>query len=271
MINFPYWKPIRAVLLSPWLIAALVTLLLVSFFGTETFHRHRLELIGQGVLDKRGGYEHWVDLNLDGNSERVVLFNNTEGKASVKIIGLNGFIGDHFYFDGEIIPDYASLGAGPVDSSGRVAVFVLTERNDSLMLQGFIPVPKREVICKDLFIAVKDKENGKRDFSMSTMLFTDLDRDGHNEVVISLMAGFKLQPRLLCLFNTANGTLTSTPLMGAYYFVSDTADVDGDGFQELLFHSYAIWNYPDTTTVPYDDHHAWLMIMDRNLKFTFPP
>ncbi len=80
-----------------------------------------------------------------------------------------------------------------------------------------------------------------------------------------------VQPRLLCLFNTANGTLIRTPLMGAYSYVSDTADVDGDGFQELLFHTYAIWNYPDTTTVPYDDHHAWLMVLDRNLKFTFPP
>lgn len=265
------WKTFKTALFSPWSIAAIVTLLVLFFFGTDAFDRYRLDLVSQSLLDKTNGFEYYIDTDRDGNSERVVLFNNTEGRASVKIIGSNGFIRDHFYFDGKILSDHLSLGSCVIDSSGRLALFLITERNDSLMLQGFYPAGQKETVCRDRFLLRKDRENGKKDFSLGTMLFTDLNRDGYKEVVLTFLAGFRLQPRALLIYKPATGALQTTSLMGSYLMVSDTADLDGDGNLELLFYSYAIGNHPDTTTVPYDDHHAWLMVLDHNLNFTFPP
>jgi hypothetical protein len=265
------WKIFKTALFSPWSIAAIVTLLVIIFFDTDAFDKYRLDLISQGAADKTNGFEYYIDTDRDGNSERVVLFNNTEGRASVKIIGSNGFIRDHFYFDGKILNDHQSLSSSVIDSSGRVAIFLITERNDSLMLQVFYPTGNKEIICRDRFLVTKDRENGKRDFALDDMLFTDLNRDGYKEVVLTFLAGFRLQPRVLLIYQPATGVLQTTPLMGSYQMVSDTADLDGDGNLELLLHSYAIGNHPDTTTVPYDDHRAWLMVLDHHLNFKFPP
>ncbi|MBC8461908.1 MAG: histidine kinase [Deltaproteobacteria bacterium] len=92
----------RQILLSPFLLAIPFTLLIIVLLP-DLFPKFRSELIEKGFIDKPGGYEYWEDIDHDGNSERIVLFNNTEGKASVKIIEENGYIGDHYYCRGKYI------------------------------------------------------------------------------------------------------------------------------------------------------------------------
>ncbi|MEI7980922.1 MAG: hypothetical protein WCI71_04675 [Bacteroidota bacterium] len=112
---FSFLKKLRVIFLSPFLLALPVTLLII-FLLPGIFNRYRLEIIRNGLIDKRDGIEHYADIDQDGNSERLVLFNNTEGNASIKIIRQNGFILGHFYFSGEIIYNGNSFTTATFDS-----------------------------------------------------------------------------------------------------------------------------------------------------------
>jgi len=269
-MSFSMLRKLRTFWLSPWFIAMPVTLLLILLLP-DVFRKYSAEIIENRSSHKKDGFEYHADLNGDGASEHIVLFNNTEGKASVKILARNGFILDHFYFPGEIIPDPRSLVTGVFDSTDRIGIFLITRSNDSIFLQGVVPDGKEKILFRDVYITKIPRQNGKRDYVISSMLLYDLDRDGTKEIVSGVMAGFQVMPRLLFTYNLRSGQLQKTPPMANYQQVIDTADLNRDGFPELLATSYSIDNNEGKLTLPYDDHSAWLSVYDRNLNFLFPP
>jgi hypothetical protein len=115
-------KNIRVFVKSAFFLAIPVALF---FFFTlpDIFQKYETDVVESGLVHKKDGFEYYSDLNGDWISERVVLFNNTEGKASVKILSLQGSILDHYYFSGEIIPNPSSLFIGSFNSSSPVGIF----------------------------------------------------------------------------------------------------------------------------------------------------
>jgi hypothetical protein len=95
-------KRLRFFLQSPYFLALPVALLFI-FLLPDIFRKYKTEIVEKGIIHKKDGFEYYADLNGDRTSERIVLFNNTEGRASIKILDHNGLILDHFYLSGEII------------------------------------------------------------------------------------------------------------------------------------------------------------------------
>jgi two-component sensor histidine kinase len=267
---FPLLKKLRTFWFSPYILTLPGTLLFI-FLLPDIFNRYRVEIIKSGLIDKKDGFEYYADLNGDGNSERIVLFNNTEGKASIKILDYRDFIIEHFYFTGEIIHNPNSLVTGVFDISGQTGIFLMSKSNDSILLHGVCPCRKNEVLFRDQFITTISEQNGSHDYNIPSTLLYDIDRDGTKEIISGLMAGFQVQPRLLFIYNLRTDQMHKTPRMANYQGVCDTADINSDGFPELLVQSYAIGNNEDRMKLPYDDNCAWLMVYDRNLNFIFPP
>lgn len=258
----PFW-------LYPWFIAIPVALLVIWLLP-DMFGKYSSEIIFSSPVDKPGGYEYYADLNGDGYSERIVLFNNTKGKASVKILDLKDFILDHFYFSGVIIQNPGSLITGVFDSSGRVGIFLMTRSNDSILLHGVVPSGKRELF-RDMLITTLAEENGQKDFSATSAYLIDLDRDGTREFVSGILAGFQAHPRFSFSYNFRTGMLKITPTTVNHNFITDTVDLNRDGFPELITDSYAIDNNEGRIQTLYDDNSAWMMVFDHNLEFFFPP
>ena len=269
MSFFPLRK-LRTFWLSPWFIAMPVTFLVILLLP-DVFRKYTSEIVENRSSHKKDGFEYYADLNGDSVSEQIALFNNTEGKASVKIMGQNGFILDHFYFPGEIIQDPRSLVTAVFDSTGHSGIFLFTRSNDSIFLQGVVPYGKDKILFRDLYITTIPRQNGKYDYVISSIQLYDLDRDGTKEIVSGVMAGFQVLPRLLFTYNILTGQLQKTPPMANYQQVIDTADLNRDGFPELLATSYSIDNNEGKLALPYDDNSAWFSVYDRNLNFLFPP
>ncbi len=253
------------------LILALPLTVAVILLLPDTYRKYRSEPVRTGVIDKPGGYEYYADLDRDTYSERVILFNNTEGKASVKILDHNGFISGHHYFRGAIIRNPASLQISEYDTSRIPGIFLFTLSNDTVLLHGICPGgEKRELFLNYPVTAIRE-ENGHHDFTISSFDLLDLDRDGTREIVAGIMAGFRVQPRLLFSYDIRSGTISRTPVMAAYQGISDTIDLTGDGLPELLARSYAINNNQGRQGLSFDDHSAWLLAYDRTLEPVFAP
>jgi len=269
-LSFMYLHSLRHFWLSPWFLALPVTLLIILLLP-DVFRKYRLEIVDYGPTHKPNSLELYLDLNGDGNSEQIVYFENTEGKASLKINDHKGFILDHFYFSGTILLNPDAIIAGEYDSTGCIGIFLMTRSGDSLFLHGIAPMRSDKYLFKDLFIGALEPQNGENDFSLATPWLVDLDQDGIKEIVSGIMAGFRAQPRFLFSFNMKTGKLKRTDTGVLFQTVTNTCDLNGDGYPELITDTYAIDNNQGRIKARYDDNSAWLVAYDRDFNFSFSP
>ena len=73
------------------------------------------------------------------------------------------------------------------------------------------------------------KRDGKIDYSLDPHL-VDLNLDGYKELVVSVRAGFSLQPRQVFSYNLIEDTITSSPKSGNISGLK-FHDLDDDGAQ----------------------------------------
>ena len=73
---------------NPLFIAAVLSLMLLPFLN-RFLPKYQAKVTENKVLPKSGSYILWADINLDGESENILWFINTEGKATVKISNQN--------------------------------------------------------------------------------------------------------------------------------------------------------------------------------------
>lgn len=256
-------------LVSPFLLAIPCTILIIILLP-NLFPKYKSELIDQGLIDKLGGFEFWEDIDRDGNSERIVLFNNNDGKASIKIIEEDGYLGAHYYCRGEMFSKYPFLYFGAFNNEGDKLILVYSMINDSIFLNCIDHANLQDFLFRDLFIG-KVKTPGSKDTRPGTLFWEDLDNDGWKEVIFTLQTGFPLQPRGCYVYNFREGKLTKSPDMGVYFGITAIEDVNQDDYKELFTKTYAISNYSDSLGGMKDDHSAWIMAFNNDLKFLFPP
>ena len=261
---------ILRVISNSWFISFVVSGLIILLLP-PMFNKYKSELLESGFINKVGGYEFWVDFNKDRNSERIILFNNTEGNASLKIMDQGRFIPGHYYFNGSMIHLRESFSSSSIDSSDRIYLFLLTIKDDSILFHAVDPNQPGKFLFKDKFLSKIRKTNGLYDLTLCGFQFSDLDGDGTKEVIFSLMAGFPLKPRKLYIYNIKKNSLTSSPDSGWYYGVSEIMGTKPGDKKIILMNSYAIKNYPDSVKSPRGDSSAWLFAYDRDLNYVFPP
>lgn len=254
---------------SAWFLALFVTLPFLWLLPGESV-KYKTEVVRSGTIDKPGGYEYYPDLDGDGTSERVIFFENTEGKASVKILDTEGYIKGQFYFTGKMLRERETLITGAIDTSGRKEIFVITRSEDSLLLHAICP-STGQTLFSNVLITALPPGTQKKDLTTSLYGMHDLNGDGFPEILLCVMAGFTLQPRAIFAYDIKNREMNRTPFMGAFFRISNVKDVNGDGSPEILAGSYAISNYPDSSRILYHDSAAWLLVFDAGLKPLLPP
>jgi hypothetical protein len=263
-------KNIQTIILSPYFIAFLITFVVILILP-DYFSKYKLELNDSGILERSNAFFTWCDLDLDGQSEELEIFINTEGKTTVKILNYKGLITGQWFFDGQMVPRDNRLFCGDPEGFGKIKVFVPILRNDSLFLNCFLPEAAGELLFKDQFITRVTGNKQKYDYGVNSFFLADLDHNGTKELLFVVSAGFSLQPRAIFALDLKNKTLIRSPLCGALIGISDLFDINHDGFPEIFCNCSAPANYPDTTTIPFIDKSAWLMVFDHTLHFLFQP
>jgi len=266
----PWYSFIKSFWYAPWFIAMPVALFVI-FFLPDVFRKYTLEIEHNGPVNKSNGYEYYDDLDGDGNSEQIVLFNDTEGKAAVKIIDHKGFIVDHYYFSGKIVPQSGSLTIDTYDSTGVRGIFLITKSNDSILLHGIAPANIDKTLFRDQLLTVLTAGNAENDYTINFLSLVDVNREGDKEVVTGVMAGFQAQPRNLFLYNIRSRQLINSHTALVLQSITDTADLDGNGLPEFITSTYSIDNNNHRYNFPLNDDSAWLIVYNRNLEFFFPP
>ncbi|NOX46609.1 MAG: hypothetical protein GXO89_06485, partial [Chlorobi bacterium] len=119
------------------------------------------------------------------------------------------------------------------------------------------------------FIHKVNKIIGRYEVGLNFCSFPDVDDDGFKEIAVSIYTGFTLTPRNLFLIDIVNDTVLESPESGTAIISPLAFDLDNDGHDEYMGESGAFGNWH--SDVPFKDSVAWLMVIDKNMKFVFDP
>jgi hypothetical protein len=210
------------------------------------------------------------DLDHDGISERITTFlNNQSGNAGIAI-----FIGKRpvgqWNFRGIYQVQQPRTMIGDYNGNGRDEIYVFTQVNDSIMLQALEYSTKPEYFIKDRFIARLGKNLKDPDFVFYPGKVTDMTGDGSGDLVFSISAGHSRQPRSVFVYDIRVDSFQVSPFIGAFIGRMYMDNLDDDPYDEILLSTYASSNY-NAEPVAYSDTSSWLMVLDHDLSFMFPP
>jgi hypothetical protein len=253
-------------LISPYLIAFPIALIIVLFL--PPIQKYKIELVKKGVSDKPDSFETYCDINKDGFSEKIILFNNQKGDAAIKVVDQSGALLGWYDFTGKIYKDTPAC--GDYDHDGYPEIYFISDQEDSVFLNILCPGMNTIYTTKQRFVTLLHIRDRNEDYSAGTWQFCDLQLDGTDEVLFYIFAGYSLQPRRFYGYDLKNDSLFSSPLMGSKTsFIA--VQLDDDPYLEFLGQTSSTGNMSSDMDIPYNDSSSWLMALDHELHFIFNP
>lgn len=254
-------------LFHPAIIALLFTFIVVLFLPPQ-FNKYQAKIIETKTIHQPDVYSYY-DLNSDRYSEEMY-YHGPPAKYPSLIIRNSGKVVDQKNFKGDFVSGDFFIYCD-YDSDSVAEIFVITMENDSIFLTGVNPFSSEEFYFIKLFIDKCSKYDGKYDCQAFFCDTPDTDNNGYKEMIFEVNTGRTKQPRNLYLVDIYNGTVIKSPESGTAMQEPICFDINDDGFNEYLGESLALGNFHVEDSIDYPDIHAWLMVLDRNMKFIFEP
>ncbi|MBW6460600.1 MAG: histidine kinase [Bacteroidales bacterium] len=264
------FRSLQKTVLNPFFQALVVAVLFIWFvpLGLKKYYAKEVEV--RTAFDKTQFL--FTDLDHDGVSERIHTFINYAGNTGFCIRKGDNALGQWNY-RGIWQPKTNRLMIGDYNKNGRDEIYLFTVINDSVMLHAVEYDIRPDPFINDRFIAKVGKSLQDPDIMIFPGKVTDMTGDGVGDLVFAINAGFSKYPRNVFIYDIVEDSLIISPASGAYINLNHNPwlyDLNNDGFDEILLHTYAADNFM-TTPVPYSDSSAWLMVLDHKLNFLFPP
>jgi hypothetical protein len=260
---------ITHLMLNPFVLAIVPTLVIIWLFPWKR-DRYLLEEDNRRIIRDKI-YLFYDDLTDDGYSE-FLEFTEYSTASFLTIRDKQFQVFDQWNFNGE----FAGLHkqnfyiTGDYDQDGEKEVYVFTQSNDSLFLQGLASLYRDTLFIEDRFVTTFGPGRNLPDPDIFGIEMTDLNGDGKLELIFGVTTGFSVFPRNIFAYYIEQDSVVMSP--ESYFALSDMvlADITGNGSKEILLSGYAPSNIsPDDAT--YHDHSNWIMVLDQNLKFLFEP
>lgn len=258
----------KNLLTNVWLLS-LIPFILVVIFAPIDAKKYRLELLRTDILTP-GQFIYYDDLDNDGISERFSAF-DMFNSSGISISSTEGII-DQWNFRGsfDFMHKSCIFIAGDKDNDARKEIYVFTISNDSILLHCISDLKNSSLSIRNRFIAAAGKGIKRPDPSILQAEMDDLDDDGTKELIFGITTGFSEYPRQVYAYFIDKDSLVVSPSASYFLLGILQADVTGDGKKEILPYGYAACNVgPEEAR--YHDHSAFMMVLDRNLKFLFEP
>lgn len=213
---------------------------------------------------------YYLDLDNDGLSEKV-LIKDYQAAPVVEIYNNDGAFINSWTQSGKRVCRFQFM-YGDYDQNGLLELYVLTEENDSIVINWLEPFKNDDWRPSKMFVCSINKVMDGCDYTPVRGELADLNNDGKKEVIFIINNGYGIEPRSLFAADIYNKVVFNAPVNYASKRAPLTiADIDQDGKVEMIYSTGATGNIPVDSVVPFSDHSAWLMVLDNNLNFKFPP
>jgi hypothetical protein len=249
---------------SPWLLSVVPAIIIFLLLPPLDL-KYRLTVEKTG---KEYATDMYVDLNSDGITEVV-----RSGKGlpfyHLLIMDNNLRVFDQWNFRDDLLPDPGALFVGNIDNDLYLEIFAFTYKGDSLFLNVNEFFEPCGIKAERIYITKISIVNNSVTSMVYPAGFYDVNNDGISEFYFTIQTGFGLEPRQCYFFDVVNKKLKSSKFTGIMFYEPKFTDADGDAKPEIFGLVSASGNYK--TKAPFTDQSSWLMILDENLEFEFPP
>ncbi|MBP6872241.1 MAG: histidine kinase [Bacteroidales bacterium] len=209
------------------------------------------------------------DLDHDGFSERIQTFYNKPGNVAVSIHRENTTYGQ-WNFRGVYGHLSIRLMTGDFDHDLLDELYLFTIENDSIFLHILEFSNDPELLRHDRFIDRVGKSLKNPDYFILEGGVTDMNGDDMDDLVFGINTGFLRQPRNVYIYDIMNDSLKKSPQSGAFITNITLQNLDKDNFKEIILSTFASSNF-NKEPYPYTDTCSYLMVLDHDLNFLFPP
>lgn len=252
------------------LIFAVISTLIILLAANIPIQKFYLELQEGQVMHRVEQSTYLTDdLDSDGNSERVYIFNSAEAeRLTIMLYDSEGLIKQTINFINHQWRPNSFPAIYDIDEDGTKEVLIISIRNDSVLLNA-VNLFTQEFCIKDLLIGEVEKPVQQMAFGTRFIDFQDFNGDSIKELYFQFDAGYGLKPRGLYRYDYGTRQLFATPESYIPWTPPEFADLNRDGIPELLARSYAPCNV--TFETEFTDGRAWIGAFDLELNYLFSP
>jgi hypothetical protein len=263
---------VKRILTSIWFLGLVIAVpVILSLPGL--FKKYKISQVSQETAAQPMDYRiFFKDLDGNGIKQKIYAFPNLAGQLACQYFGDNGGMINQINFRHKFTSNLSFLFFGDVNKNGRPEIYGFTLDHDSLFLNWAEPYPSNSNSSECLFISrIGTFDNGKLNFNINRFGVGDLDHDGNNELIFSVISGYSKFPRILVIYHPDTGILIKSkdvginPLMMLFY------DMNHDRKLEILAGSTAGYNLTDSSASHFKDNRPYLLAFGWNLSMFFPP
>jgi len=231
------------------------------------FSRFRVNEVKEEALFFKIRYVY-ADLDSDNQSERIT-FDLNDSEQTKILFTRNGKVLDQFDLRYHTLP-YNFFFIDDYNNDGFKECFILTYCQDSLFLNVIDPVGRRKIIISNRFVDIWTKAAQSDD--IPAFIKIGMTEGIHGKVkdfIFCINAGFSKQPRNAYKYIVETDSLVKSPRSSVVIFDGIISEVSNSQGPELILSTTATGNFEEDS--PYSDQFSWLMVLDNNLEFLFPP
>ena len=261
-------KRILAFILNQYILSGIIALCII-YFLPDYFQKHNVELESQEHMTNSQLY--FEDLNADGISEKIVYYENGYDQPAYMIFTHSNVLIDQYNFQSRFTNEaHKNLWFHDIDSNGLKEIYNITLRKDSVYLNIFEPFAEEGISKRDIFVDTLLEYNGgfSVDEGNASRIY---DRDGKKLLLFTLGAGFGGNPRNAYTYSISDDEIVKSVHLVNKSIVHDLADINNDGYDEILLRNASADNTIDSIYTTRSDASSWLNVLDKDLNFLFPP
>jgi hypothetical protein len=257
------------ILLNPWALAIPFTILVVLFLPPVI--KYKAAIVSNEFLP--GTCFFFSDLDGDGITEKVGVTINSLGNSSLKLYDIKGGLIEQVNFRRGLTSFPPNVSFGDFDHDGFQEIFLFTLSGDSIFIAFSELLGPEKFTTYERFIDRIEIVNDTIDFSVSSgsHLLKDMNRDGYNDLVFTVSARYSIAPRQVYIYDINKDTIWRSGSFGSNLQELKVADINGDGFFEVMGDNLTRGNTRDSMNLKFGDSSAWLMVYDHELRFLFEP
>jgi hypothetical protein len=256
----------KELLVHPIFISLIIWAVLILFIP-PFFFRYRIKHIKDEYPPGKVTYLYH-DLDSDGRSERISFDFNDMEQTKI-IISINEKVIDQYdlrYQPVNRLPGFFE----DFNNDSYKELYVFTMNQDSIFLNIIDPLKSRKTILADRFIDIRKKAQKSTDIPQPSVIgLINRDNSDSKDVLFYINTGYSRQPRNVYKYLINEDSLLKSPESGVVINGCLLYDINRDSINEVLLDVLAAGNLE--VSFQFSDQHSWLMILDKDLRFVFPP